>query len=239
MPADEILEDLHAVAELEHAHLVYHLRLHYALGGERPERGDVVPSGVRDAAEAAMLTAQVDMGHLKHVNRVLVRAGAEPVLGRAPAGVQRMTPAQFTHFPARELALAGDVDRAYGRIRAHLTSAGPPFTGPLLDDLTNLLDVASDHAGATPALAAHLSGLGPDRYLFVTGEEPDGEIERRLLALSDEFYGSLLMILREHFADVDELGPPLRPQAISRMEDMHAVNEILALHGLLPAFTLP
>ena len=161
------------------------------------------------------------------------------MLSRAEAGVQPMTPAQFTHFPARELALAGDVDRAYARIRARVASPSPPFTGQLLDDLTNLLDVACDHAGRTPALAAHLSGLGPDRYLLVTGEEPDGEIKRRLLALTDEFYGSLLMILREHFPDVDELGPPPRSQAISRMEDMHAVNEILALHGLLPAFTLP
>ena len=220
MPAEEILEDLRAVAELEHAHLVYHLRLHYALGGERPERRDDVPGGVRDAAEAAMLTAQVDMGHLKHVNRVVVRAGGEPVLGRAAAGVQPMTPVQFTHFPDRELALAGDVDRTYARIRAHVASPSPPFTGHLLDDLTNLLDVASGHARATPALAAHLSGLLPDRYLLVTGEEPDGEVERRLLALSDDFYGSLLVILRDHFADVDELGPPLRPQAISRMEDM-------------------
>lgn len=251
MPAEQIIEDLRTAAALEHAHLVHHLRLLYAFGGDPPDQepaGCAVPAGVRDAARAASSIAHDDMSHLKHVNRVLVSAGQEPVLSRAtevtgsaggPVDLGPMTAAQFQRFPAREAALAGALDGLYGRIRAALASSGPPFTGGVLDDLVSLVAGAADHAAGAPALAQLLDGLTPAHYLLVTGVEPANELDRRLLALSDDVYDSLVRILSDHFADVDFLGPNLRQHAMDRMDDLHAVNGILGLRGLLPPFTIP
>lgn len=225
---------------MEHAHLVHHLLLACAFGGDPPDReppGSTVPAGVRSAAQAASSVAQTDMFHLKHVNRILVRAGQEPVLDRDSVGP--MTAAQFQRFPEREVALARALDGTYGRIRAAVVTPTEPFTGALLDDLESLLDSAADHVAGPPALAQHLAGLSPAQYLLVTGTEPADDLGRRLLALSDDLYESLLKILRDHFADVDFLGPNLRQHAIDRMENLHAVSGVLGLRGLLPPFTLP
>ena len=246
----QVLDELRKVAALEHAHCVYYLRLHYALGGDPPEGDDPRPAPVRDAAQAASRMALADMFHLKDVNRILVRAGRGPVLDRAaqvkpatgPAiDLQPMTPEEFRRFPKREKALAAAVDGTYARLRKALSSPTPPLTGELLDELRFVLDMVSvegsDHTSQAVALAGTLAGLTPTEYLMVTGTEPADELDRRLLALSDEFYGSLLAVLGQHFADVDGLGPPLRQQAVSRMEDLHKVNGMLGLRGLLPPFT--
>src|SRR5688572_7839163 len=79
---EQVLDALHEVAALEHTHLVYHLRLHYAVGGDPQEQGDERPAAVQEAARATSFNAQSDMFHLKNVNGVLVRAGREPVLDR-------------------------------------------------------------------------------------------------------------------------------------------------------------
>jgi hypothetical protein len=237
MTPEEILDALSDIAALEHAHCVYYLRFHYALGGDPPERQPGhVPAGVRQAASDAMLIALGDMSHLKHVNRILVGAGREPVLDRTEAAP--MTAVHFTHFPDRELALARALDGAYARVRAGLAAPAPPLIGPVLEDLTNLLESAGTHAGSVPALAGNLAALTPAQYLLVTGEAPDGEVDRRLLALSDRIYAALLEALRAFFADTGFLGGFLQ-QARDRMDDMHAVNGILGLQGLLPPFTLP
>jgi hypothetical protein len=238
MTPDQMLDALGDAAALEHAHCVHYLRLHYALGGDSPERLDDAPPGVPEAADAAFVTAQSDMFHLKHVNRILVGAGREPVLDRAagPIDLEPMTAAAFHRFPERELALADALDAIYAGLRAGLSAPAPPFTGALLDDLTNLVDFAGNHAGGVPGVAESLASLTPAQYLLVSGVVPAGEIDRRLLALSDDFYSSLLDLLRAHFGDVDGFGM-LRQPAISRMDDLHAVNGILGLRGLLPPFT--
>ena len=240
MTPDQLLDALRDAAALEHAHCVYYLRLHYALGGEPPERLHDAPPGVPEAADAAFVVAQSDMFHLKQVNRILVGAGREPVLDRAagPIDLEPMTGAAFQRFPERELALARALDDLYGRIGTALSAPAPPFTGAVRDDLMSLIDFAGNHAGSVPGLAENLASLTPAQYLLVTGVAPAGEVDRRLLALSDEFYSSLLDLLRAHFADVEGFGG-FRQQATTRMDDLHAVNGILGLQGLLPPFTDP
>jgi hypothetical protein len=186
------------------------------------------------------------MFHLKDVNRILVLAGREPVLDRAtevtpPTGpaipLGPMTAEQFRNFPAREQALATALDRRYDRLKVAASSPTPPFTGDLLDELQFLLNFVSgegsDHASQAVTVAANLTGLQPQAYLLVTGTQPADEVDRRLVALSEEFYGSLLVILRQHFVD-----GALRQQAVSRMEELDKVNGILGLRGLLPPFSL-
>jgi len=248
----QVLDLWRDIAALEHAHCVYHLRLHAALGGDPPEGRDEVPPPVREAAGAAFFIAQSDMFHLKDVNRVLVRAGRDPVLDRAvrvtpgsgrSIDLAPMTSVQFATFPKREKALADTLDGKYGRLRDALASSTPPALPPdLLEEMEGVIVMASgpgmDHASRLSSLVEPLAGLTPSDYLRVTGVKPADELERRLLALSDDFYGSLLGILRDHFADVDGQGPPLRHQAVSRMEDLHKVTGLLGLRGLLPPFTL-
>lgn len=249
----QVLDVLADIAALEHAHCVHHLRLHAALGGDPPDGRDDVAPAVREAAAAAFFIAQGDMFHLKDVNRVLVRGGREPVLGRAaqvtPTSGRRielgsLTPAQFATFPKREKAFAAAIDGKYARLGDALASSTPPALPPdVRDDLEGVIQSAAgpgmDHVSRLPTLVDPLAGLGPAEYLQVTGVKAADELDRRLLALSDDFYGSLLAILREHLADVDGAGPPLRQQAVSRMEDLHKVNGLLVLRGLLPPFTLP
>ena len=121
LTAKQVLDVVRDIAGLEHAHCVYHLRLHAALGGDPPEGRDPdkVPPAVREAAVAAFLIAQSDMFHLKDVNRVLVLAGREPMLDRAvkvtPSSgrsidLAPMTATQFATFPKREKALAAALD---------------------------------------------------------------------------------------------------------------------------------
>lgn len=252
MTAEEMLDALRDAAALEHAHLVHHLRLVYAFGGDPPDAepaGSTVPAGVRDAARAASSIAQTDMFHLKEVNRILVLTGQDPVVDRAtqvadagagaPVDLGPMTAAQFQRFPAREAALAGALDGVYGRIRAALASPATPFTGAVLDNLESLVAGASDHAAGPPALAQLLDGLVPAQYLLVTRTEPADELDRRLLALSDDMYDSLLKVLRDHFSDLDPVGVSLRPHAVSRMDDLHTANSVLGLRGILPPFTVP
>ena len=102
----------------------------------------------------------------------------------------------------------------------------------------NLVDVAGNHAGGVGGLAETLERLTPAQYLLVAGAPPTGEVDLRLLALSDEFYSSLVDLLRAHFADVEGFGG-FRQQATTRMDDLHAVNGVLGLLGLLPPFTSP
>jgi hypothetical protein len=239
---EQILDSLADAAALEHAHCVYYLRLHYALGGDPPERVDEPPPGVAQAAGAAFAIALNDMFHLKQVNRILVGAGREPVLDRAThAGAFDLAPmsaVHFTRFPEREVALAGAVDAAYAGIRAGLPAVpAPPLTKGLLEDLMSLLDFAGNHAGEVPGLAENLSLLTPAQYLLVTGTAPAGDLDRRLLALSDDFYASLVAILRAHFADAEGFSG-LRDQATRRMDDLHTINGILGVQSLLPPFTI-
>jgi len=182
---------------------------------------------------------------------VLVRAGRPPVLHRAvkitpatgaPIDLTPMTVAQFTKFPKREKALAAALDRAYTGLRAALeTPPKQPLPGDVLEELKGVLDMGSgpgmDHGSQLPAVVEPLAGLAPKDYLRVTGVKPVDELDRRLLALSDEFYGSLLGILREYFTDVDGQAFWLRQEALARMDDLHKVNGILGVRGLLPPFT--
>jgi len=252
LTAKQVLDKVHAIAALEHAHCVYYLRLHAALDGHAVD-GDDVPTAVREAADAAYLIAQSDMIHLRDVNRVLVRAGRPPVLHRAvrvtpatgePIDLTPITVAQFAKFPKREKALAAALDLAYTGLRIALEAPPrPPLPGGVLDELKGVLDLASgpgmDHGSRLPAVTEPLAGLSPRDYLRVTGVKPIDELDRRLLALSDEFYGSLLGILSDYFADVD--GEPfwLRQEALSRMDDLHTVNGLLGLRRLLAPFTAP
>lgn len=244
MTLDEVLDAVRDIAILEHTHLVYYLRFHSALGGDPPTMGDDPrPPAVAKAASAAFGAAFTDMFHLRDANRLLVAGGRDPVLGRVahltPASGPRidltsMTPADFAHFPAREKALAAAVEDAYAPLRAALAS--PP--SPVPDELRSRAEAVVDnapHAGVPADLAQTLNGLSPADYLLVTGVAPADEVDRRLLALSDEFYAALLAILARHFADTEGFG--FRSEAVQRMEELHKINGILGLRGLLAPFT--
>jgi len=155
--------------------------------------------------------------------------------------LQPMTVSEFRQFPKREEALAAAVDGSYRRLRTALAASPPLLPSHLLAALRSVVDGVTgpgmDHAGLLAGVVDLLAGLAPSEYLRVTGTEPADDVDRRLLTLSDRHYGALLAVLRNHFADTDGVGPPLRQLAVSRMEDLHEVNGILGLRRLLPPFT--
>jgi hypothetical protein len=253
LTAEQVLDEVQLIAALEHAHCVYHLRLHSALDGHAAEGDDQVPAAIRQASAAAYLIAQSDMIHLRNVNRVLVKGGRPPTLDRAmqvtsasgsDIDLMPMTASEFARFPEREKALAAALDHAYTGLRdAVEVPPTPSLPDGVLEELQGVLDLAvgpgMDHGSRLPAVVEPLARLSPTDYLRVTGVEAVDELDRRLLALSDEFYGSLLGILREHLADVDGEAFWLRQEALSRMDDLHKVNGLLGLRGLIAPFTAP
>jgi hypothetical protein len=243
---DEVLDGLAGIAALEHAHCVYHLRLHYAWGGDPVEGGPAVPEDVALAARLAFNIAMDDMFHLLDVNTVLVRAGRQPVLDRVTSvtahdgtsvDLHPMTPAKFVRFPQRELELAGAVDRACAWIRLALAVPAPPLEGDLLAAAQGAVE--RDHAGRIPELADALAGLAPAAYLVVTGVAPADALDQRLVGMSDSLYGFLVALLENHFIHVDDLESPFRRLAVNTMRMLHEANGVLGSRRLLPPFTAP
>jgi hypothetical protein len=241
---DQVLDGLAGIAALEHAHCVYYLRLHYALGGDTVEGGPAVPDDVALAARLAFNIAMDDMFHLLDVNTVLFHAGRQPVLDRVTSvtahdgtlvDLDPMTPAQFARFPERELELAGAVDRACERVRRALAVAAPPLEGDLLAAAQGAVE--RDHAGRIPELADALAGLAPAAYLLVTGVAPADALGQRLVGMSDSLYGLLLALLSNHFTHVDDPESPFRRLAVATMRTLHEANGVLGSRRLLPPFT--
>lgn len=241
---DKVLDGLAGIAAVEHAHCVYYLRLHYALGGDPVEGGPAVPDDLALAARLAFNSAMDDMFHLLDVNTVLVRAGRQPVLDRVtsvtaqdgtPVDLEPITPVQFARFPERELALAGAVDGACARIRRALAVTPPPLEGDLLAAAQGAVE--RDHAGRIPELVDALAGLAPAAYLLVTGVEPAEALDRRLIGVSDSLYGLLLALLSNHFTNIDDPESPFRRLSVATMRTLHEANGALGSRHLLPPFT--
>lgn len=235
-PVNDVLDEVAALAALEHASIVYYLRLTYAMTGV-PE----TPAGLRTAAEIAGRMWFEGMFHLRDANRALVTGGRDPVLdrvdelpavaGSTPVRLRPVDAAAFSDFPKREKALAAAIEARYDRVGAVVTAPPTGFPDDLLGSLEILLG-NRDHCGPVGELADALHGLAPSQYLLVTGTKPDGALDDGLLELSDGAYTSVQELLRLHFT-----GQPtgIRPDA--RMDELNRINQLLVLRGLLPPFS--
>jgi hypothetical protein len=164
---DQVLDDLDAIAQVEHAMCVEYLTVYCALGRGlvpdeppptgRPPSADVV----RQAAETAFGLALGEMNHLRKVNAVLTLGGRPPQLRRAAAVTQDPGPpiavgtpgvAELTSLHEREAAIAAAVDALYGRLSIAVEGADPPLDEELLGQVTFVLGTCADHAAGPPRL---------------------------------------------------------------------------------------
>jgi hypothetical protein len=145
--------------------------------------------------------------------------------------------AEAEHFLERLRAVAEAVDERYARLRPAIDPQHVVLNGSALEQLRFLLDPAPDHRAPVEALAAKLEGLAPQQYLRATRHEPDGELERRLLSLSDLHYGLIVATVEAWFADEDRLGGVLRGRSMSLMDGVNEINGVLVERGLMPPFT--
>ena len=244
---EQVLDELDALAAVEHALCVEYLSIHCALGHDTSPAPDLSPH-VPQAAQAAFGLALSEMKHLHRVNRVLTLAGRPPQVGRASSIARdsvceiRLAPpssAELQRLVEREREIASAVDERYLRLCSLFASRPRLFEGDLLEELTFLLDPCPDHSTPLAALDENLDGIPPSGYLRASRRVPSNELERTLLELSDEHYGFILAILRAWFAHEDELGGELFGRAVSAMDGLNAINGLLVARGLLPPFTLP
>src|SRR6185295_12556319 len=108
----------------------------------------------------------------------------------------------------------------------------------LVQLLKLIIDEGEDHFERFTAVKAQLAGLTPDQYLRPLDATP-GDLDRGLLALSDQDYAMLLATLSATFSLSDRAGGALLEQSRRAMFSLHEVNHVLAGRGVAPPFTMP
>ncbi|GEL20896.1 hypothetical protein [Pseudonocardia asaccharolytica] len=246
---EQVLDELGFLATVEHALVVEYLSVCCALGHDlEAEEGGATTRQGRAAAAAASVLAQGEMFHLKGVNRGLVDAGRSAQPGRAGSiasnSVAEITlgppgPAQLERIIECGEGIASAADERYARLRTAVTSH-PVFEGELLDELRAVIvDDGPTHAAAFAALRDSLRDLAPADFLRATRREASDAFERRLLHVSDRYYGLVLAALQERFGQQDFVtAGSFRSFAVSAMEGLDEINRALVQRGLLPPFTI-
>lgn len=242
---EQALDGLAYMAALEHALVVDYLQIHCAVGGNvdpAPDSGDVGVNLARLAGAFDGL-AQREMKHLRILNAALVTAGRGPVLDRAThvlAGdaavpIASFRPEQFTDFPARERTIASALDHRYAPLHVAVEALNPPLDDPF-GTLGSFLSSPSEHTSNLDGALSQLPSFDPGPHLRATRVEPDDDVERTLLAMSDEYYRALVGNVRALFRFPDVGG--LDGRALSAMDVLSAVNDLAVERGLVPRFAL-
>ena len=247
LSGEQVLDELDFLATVEHSLCVEYLLIQCVLGHDMPpaDSGGSAQR-VRDAAESAFGIALRQMDQLHRVNGALTLAGRPSQLGRASsiggAGSEitfgLSSPTQLERLLDHEREIAAALDARYAPVCAAVASPEPLFDGELGAQITSLLDPCPDHSEALGDLDKHLRGVPPTEYLRATRRDPNNQLERSLLELSDQYYGLIVNTARAWFAHEEALGGELRGRALSTMDGLHAINGLLVGRGLLPSFRL-
>jgi hypothetical protein len=241
---DQVLDELDFLASVEHSLIVEYLSVHCALGHDLdPADTGEAAQHVFEAAAAAALAAQREMGQLTAVNDALTGAG-RPALEltrassiRGPSGSIALGPLsrpQLERLVDREVELAQAVDERYARLRAAVAASPALFDGDVLVAVKTALD-APDHYLIAAGLKQKLDGIPPSVYLRATPRAPGDDLEERLFDLSDHSYRLLVRIVQIFFDPAnDRVG---FGDALDAMKAADKVNRVLVGLGLLPPFT--
>jgi hypothetical protein len=247
---EQLLDELEALATVEHSLIIEYLLIHSLFGHDRPPSGsDPFVDAMNQAAQAAFGMAGSEMRHFHGLNQALTSAGRAAQTGRSATidgglltaiAPGEPTPA-IERLAARARKFADPLDDRYGRLGSVLTSPATEATAGLdLDQLAFLIDTNPDHRGAVTAFETALASVPPgDVAIWLPPGDPDA-VEVSLLDLSDQWYGLLLAIIDAWFNHEIDLGGVLRGRAIDVMSALNGVNGRLVEHGRqLPRFTLP
>ncbi|MEA2189887.1 MAG: hypothetical protein QOI73_8 [Solirubrobacteraceae bacterium] len=245
---EQVLDELHELAAVEHALCVEYLFLWCALGdGLTPSREPTdVERDVAVAAAKAFELADREMRLLAKVNRALVAAARGPNLRRAtrfrnatPGAAEvvlaPLTAAQLDGFEDREHAIAAAVDARYALLPTTLEPPPDPDVEDPLSLIAVIVEDGTGHAAAFAELRAALAQLEPAQFLRARSDQPADELQRDLRAIADAYYEVVLVALRAGLAHA-EIG--ISP-SVSAMQVLGDFLPRLVELGLLPAFTLP
>jgi hypothetical protein len=254
MTRDEVEEELAYLATVEHALCVEYLFAHYSMNAPLvlPENASGAQTRIHTAAHTVFTIAVDEMRHLRWVNEALILLGRPVVLDRAerigrqfdrPFELAPLTPAQLDWFIDVERpsqTTSTDVDGMYVRLLAAVQRHPDQYEAPdrLVQLLKLIIDEGEDHFERFTAVKAQLAGLTPDQYLRPLDATP-GDLDRGLLALSDQDYAMLLATLSATFSLSDRAGGALLEQSRRAMFSLHEVNHVLAGRGVAPPFTMP
>jgi hypothetical protein len=216
-----VLNELEALATVEHALIVEYLTIGYALTADLP-----------DASATAANLAQGQMFRLSDVCRALAAAGRSPTLDRAAsitAGGAEIqfspaAPDAYAHLMDRESMIARTVDDRY---RALI-----PETGPELIELVSVS--GPTHFDALASLRDAVGDPAPPGLLASVRFDARTDAESLLLGAGDSAYRVVVTALRNLYAG-DGFGD-YRQIATTAMFGMDNVNRVLAEGGLLPSF---
>ena len=250
MTQDDVLDEVAYLATVEHALCVDYLLIQYALGAGLEEVTGTGPEAdlLSSASGAANQLAIGCMRHLRRANRVLTAAGRQPSVGRAghvvpetgaPIAIGTLTAEQFVGFPKRVHAIAAAVDRRTARLRMVVADPATVLEPGVRAGVESFTASAADHRTPLDGIVAPLTGMAPFHFLKVTRTEPSDEFERRVLALSNEYYQAIAAAVCATFGHEDELMGLLDGRVVQTMLTLEEFNQRLALRRLLPSFTLP
>jgi hypothetical protein len=242
----DLVGDLTAIAELEHAVVVEALVLRCALGAD-PARDLPEDPAAAEIASAAMSMSQTAMFQLRRANDVIVLAGGPPTTARAASfvddagvGVLLDPPGgALAGYLTRLAALARAVARAY---RDLARSAPPPGGGPaeVSEAVQQLIDAASPYEAVVDDMKRALGDGSLATLLLVTRREPQTPLEEGLLATGDLAYRLVLTLLLQRFQQTDPfVGGAFRGAAVDAMFLLDQANTNLVRSAVLPGFTTP
>jgi hypothetical protein len=245
----KLIDELTAIVAIEHALIVDNLQISYALGTHRDDvvtpLGPASPEG-REAAGEARSIAINDMRHLKSLYEGQLMVGGRPQLGRA-THVQPLSgpviplcsvsAAEFATFEARQHAVAETVDARFTALAAALPRVDPPLDAELTQRLEGALGFAANHAERVEQLVAPIRLPSPAHHLRAKRIEATTDLERSLVAVSDEWYQTLVAMVEGWLAH-DELMFDLSGRAGETMTALDDFNAVLVGRGLIAPFHL-
>lgn len=245
---DQVLDELQYLATVEHALVVHHLQIYYAFGTDEElgAPGGAPSEQAAEVAKASLSIAVTDMRHFGSLMGLLGRAGRRPSVERPlhvlpmsglaiPIG--SLTPAHFEAFVDRQEAIASAVDGRYTRLESDLASSKPHLGGDLASEISFILQTHVDHLAQVPRLVDGLAGEEPSKLLRARRWEPADDLERSLLAVSNQYYQALVAILQTRFSH-QELGGDLFGRSQTAMTELDGCNKLLVARGLIPRLLL-
>jgi hypothetical protein len=252
----QVIDELHYLATVEHALCVEYLYAHYSLNA--PSR--LPETGVTDqnrqifmAANEVFMIAVDEMRHLRWVNEALDLLKEPPTTGRAefigrtfnrPFELKPLTPdilQWFIDVEKPSQAIGQGLDGMYVRLLISIDRQPDAF--PERERLVHLMKLIIDegegHYKRFLSVQQQLSGIDSGAYLRPLSDPPSGSRLASLQTLSDENYAVLLGALQVSLSLGDRAGGILLEQARRAMFNLHETSHYLASQGVQVHFTLP
>jgi len=254
MTVQEVMDELHYLAEIEHALCVEYLYAHYSLKAPM----EIEPNTSKEtqlifaAANEIFRVAVDEMRHLHWVNEALDLLGQSPNVWRAeiigkvqnrPFSLNPLTPKQLQWFidvEAPSKSIDDGIDGMYVHILRTITETPDfPKREQLIPLIQLIIDEGEGHHQRFLSVQDKLKDMSPNDYLRPMNDPTPGTAEHIMQNLCNENYRVLLSTLLLSFSMGDKAGGNLIKQARHAMFALHEMSHTLASKGYRVPFTMP